>query len=210
VLDGKRLFVDHNGNGDLTDDGEPIRAKKGLDVFGADGEYKFELDELHEGPRTHKKLSLTVRKLDYLAGRSDEMKKKLARVPDGWGYSLFLDVDLTGYHEEGIAGRIQQVAEFSDKNGFLVFAAKPQDAPILHFGGPRQIFCAEKSSLLAGREKDLMLYIGTPGLGDGTTANLIYSNTVPETVHPRVEITYSPGRPGEPPLKCLYELEERC
>lgn len=67
VLDGKTLYVDRNGNGDLTEDGEKIAAKKGLDIFGEDGEYIFDVDAIHEGPRTHKNFSLTIRKLDYLA-----------------------------------------------------------------------------------------------------------------------------------------------
>src|SRR5438874_3418987 len=50
ALDGDKLYVDKNGNGDLTDDGPPIAAK-------VDGEFQnFRVSELRDGSRLHKDL----------------------------------------------------------------------------------------------------------------------------------------------------------
>jgi hypothetical protein len=210
VLDGKTLHVDRNANGDLTDDGEGIAAKKGLDIFGEDGEYFFEVDTIHEGSRTHKNLLLTVRKLDYLARNNDNMKKWLASVPEGIGYALSIAVELPGYKGKGSEGRIRQLVSFWDARGTLRFADKPQNAPIIHFGGPWRMECLQGNRLTIGHETDLMLSLGTPGLGSGTTAWLAYADTIPDDVHPQVEITYPPLKPGDPPVKRHYEIKERC
>jgi hypothetical protein len=210
VLDGKTLYVDRNANGDLTDDGEKIAGKKGLDVFGEDGEYLFKVDEIHDGLRTHKNLSLTVRKLAYFAERSEAMKKWLANVSSKRGYSLKVEVELPGWKGEGAGGRIQQLVLLWDARGLLTFADKPREAPIISFGGPWQILFLPGNRLTVGGESNLILGVGTPGLGAGTTAFLGYPGVIPETLHPRVEITYPPKNPGDPPEKRLYELKERC
>lgn len=206
VLDGKTLYVDRNGNGDLTEDGEKVIAKKGLEIVQQD---KFEVDEIRDGIWTHKNLVLSVHKADHLPVKYPHVKQTIARLPEGRSCSLLVDVELPGWKGKGDGGRTQQVAQV-DAHGILSFAEKPQDAPIIHFGGPWQIQCHRPIPLRVGREDDLFLSLGTPGLGEGTTAHLLYDGTVPENVFPRVEITYPPAKAGEPPLKRLYELKERC
>lgn len=207
VLDGKSLYVDRNANGDLTDDGEKIAAIKGADFLDED---IFEIGEIHDGGRTHKNLTLYVRKVDSLARRDESLQKELARLPGGRGCSLSVHVELPGWKGLGIGGRVRQVAGPYDTQGFLAFADKPNNAPIVHFGGRWQMQSERRNRLMVGNETDLVLSIGTPGLGAGTTASLYYAGTVPENVHPRIEITYPPAHPGEPPLKRLFELKERC
>jgi hypothetical protein len=138
VLDGKTLYVDRNGNGDLTDDGEKIAAKRGLDTMDED---IFEVDEIYDGARKHKKFALYVRKVDYLATGHPELKDKLARLPEGRGCHLSLDVESPRWKGKGEGGRIRQGASFMDTRGFLVFANKPQEAPVIHFGGPWRMYC---------------------------------------------------------------------
>jgi hypothetical protein len=207
VLDGKTLYVDRNGNGDLTDDGEKIAAKKGTDWLEED---LFEVDEIRPDERTHKNLTLSVRKVDNLAARDESLREAIARLPQGRGCSLSISVELPGWKGRGAGGRINQAAGLYDSHGFLMFADKPHDAPIIHFGGPWQMQSDTRNRLMVGQEGELVVSIGTRGLGAGTTAYLFYADTVPENVHPRVEITYPPAKPGEPPLKHLYELKERC
>jgi WD40 repeat protein len=77
VLDGKTLYVDRNGNGDLTEDGEKVAAKKGLDSLEED---IFDVDEIRDGALTHKNLTLLLRKLDYIAERDESMKL----AEEGW------------------------------------------------------------------------------------------------------------------------------
>jgi hypothetical protein len=207
VLDGKTLYVDLNGNGDLTEQGEKFAAKKGLDTLNED---VFDVEEIRVGARTHKNLTLIVRKVDYLVGNYPEMKEKIAQLPGGLGCHLHIDVELPGWQGKGEGRRIRQVVSFLDPRGPLVFADKPQDAPIIHLGGPWQIQCRRSDRLMVGQEAELTLSVATPGLGAGTTAYLFYDGTIPEKIHPHVEITYPPAKPGGPPLKRLYELKERC
>lgn len=208
VLDGKTLYVDRNGNGDLTEEGEKFAAKKGVDWLNED---IFDVDEIRDGAWTHKKLSLHVRKVDYLATNYPEMKEKIARLPGGRGCHLDIEIELPGWKGKGEGGRVKQLVNFLDQRGLFVFADKPQGAPIIRFGGPWQMhYRRQLSRLMVGCEDELFLSIGTPGLGDGTTAYLYYDGTVPENVYPRVEITYPPAKPGEPPTKRRYELKERC
>jgi hypothetical protein len=207
VLDGKTLYVDRNGNGDLTEDGEKIAAKRGVESLDED---EFEVEEIRDDARTHKNLTLIIRKVDYLTSSYPDLKPQIARLPEGRGYHLHVDVDAPEWKGKGSGGRIRQVVSFLDAGGFLTFADKLREAPIIHFGGPWQMQCRPQNRLMAGREADLMFSLGTPGLGVGTTAHLYYEETVPPNVHPRVEITYPPAKAGEPPLKRLYELKDRC
>ena len=53
-------------------------------------------------------------------------------------------------------------------NGLLKFADRPENAPIIHFGGPFQITLFDRPHLTIDRQTDLVLGIGTAGLGAGT------------------------------------------
>lgn len=211
ALDGQTLHVDRNADGDLTGDGEKIAAKKGRPNFGDDAEILFDIGDIHDGPRTHKKLTLYVRKMDYLVARDDEVKAWLARTPQARGLSLFAEVDMPGWKGDGSDGRIEQQVSFRDARGFLTFADRPADAPIIHFGGPWQATLpGGKFRLTLGREQELFLEVGTPGLGAGTTARIAYEGVIPESVHPHIEIAYPPAKSDEPPRVQQVILKERC
>lgn len=210
ALDGKTLYVDRNGNGDLTDEGESIVASKGHPNFGEDGEMLFLIGDIRDGPRTHKKLSLRVRNMDYLAERSAGVKAWLLKTPQARGIFLNAEVEMPGWKGNGSGGRVDQFVSLRDHHGFLTFAAKPADAPILHFGGSWQAVYANPERLLLGSESEVIVNVGTPGLGAGTFVSIAYEGIIPENRHPRLEITYPTRQPGEPPLKQHYELKERC
>jgi hypothetical protein len=210
VLDGKTLYVDRNANGDLTDDGEKIAGKNGQPFYGEDGEILFDIGDIHEGPRTHKKLILTIRKMDYLADRDADVKAWLAKTPQARGLSLQAEVDLPGWKGNGIGGRVEQFVSFRDEHGFLTFADKPPKAPIIHLAGPWQTALSHAFHFIRGREADFFIHIGTLGLGAGTFARIAYEGVIPEQFHPRVEITFPPKHPGETPAKQLFELKWRC
>jgi hypothetical protein len=67
----------------------------------------------------------------------------------------------------------------------------------------------EKQTLRIGRERDLRLGVGTPGVGKGAFGFLGEGSVIPENAYPRVEITYPP-RPGREAVKEFYELKQRC
>jgi hypothetical protein len=207
VLDGDTLYVDRNGNGDLTEESERVTARKD---DGGDGNLTFEAGDIRVGGRVHRNLHAYVRTLDTLANRDPEAKEYLARNPQARGYILALDVETPSRKGVGPGGRVEQLVSLSDINGFLAFADHPRQAPVVHFGGPLQVTLFDRHRLTVGRETDLVLGVGTPGLGAGTTAYVAYEGLIPEKAHPRAEIVYPPRRPGEEPARELHELKHRC
>src|SRR3989442_14684598 len=67
VQDGDTLYVDRNGNGDLTEEGERVTAKKGDSTDAAEGAFAFEAGDIRDGNLTHKNLTITIDKMDSLA-----------------------------------------------------------------------------------------------------------------------------------------------
>jgi hypothetical protein len=72
-----------------------------------------------------------------------------------------------------LAGTIPRsyVAGPFDLDGFLQFADRPADAPVVHFDGPLQVtFYGERPSLRLGRDEDVVLVVGTSAFSpDGKT-----------------------------------------
>jgi hypothetical protein len=207
ALDGDKLYVDKNGNGDLTDDGPPIAAK--TDGEGDNIGYSFVVPEIHDGKLVHKQLALYTFPLTRSGDRDPESKALLARDPAARGCLLSIDVETPDRKGNGLGGRLEYSAA-SDGNGRIQFSTTPREAPIIHFGGPWSIMFYSQDDLLVGRESDFVLAIGTPGLGPGTTAFVAYEGLVPDGLIPMAEIAFPPKAPGEPPIKKLFELKERC
>ena len=216
VHDGDTLHVDRNGNGDLTEPNERVPTEKPRQGrTPEEGEYSFDLGELTVGGRTHKGVSITVSRVGRfehpsIAGRPD-VKAALGKDPKAPVYVVRVDVDVPGLKGGGLNGRLSFMVGPFDLTGLLQFAAKPADAPVIHLGGPLEIsFYADLPTLRVGREGELILVVGTPGVGPGTFAMLDYMDTIPEDARPIAEITYQPARPGEKPLKELFEIKDRC
>jgi len=119
-------------------------------------------------------------------------------------------MQMPGWKGTGVGGRVRQHASYVDVNGVLEFADRPQDAPVIHFGGPWQIMLFGPHQLAIGRDTDLVLGVGTPGVGPGTTAYIDYEGVIPQTAYPTVEVTYPPKQAGGPPVRERYELKRRC
>ncbi len=209
VQDGDTLFVDRNGNGDLTEANEKVTAEKSEDA--QDGEYLFNAGDLRDGEHLHKELKLSVVKLDRLnAARYDVVKELLKKNPKARGYILLLEVEMPGRKGAGTGGRVQQFSCLDDNTGVLQFAERPQDAPILHFGGPWQVTLFGKQQLTIDRETDVVLGFGSPGVGPGSFTWTAYENVIPKDKFPTLAIVYPPKRPGDAPLHEHYELKQRC
>lgn len=208
VQDDNTLYVDRNGNGDLTEEGEQVLAEK--PGGGDEAAYLFTAGAVQVGGRVHKELQVSVGGLDHLADYSQLVKALLARDPKARGYQVSLDVEIPGEKGTGLGGRVRQYVSPLDVNGILQFAGRPQDAPVLHFDGPRQITLFSRQHLTVGRSTDLILAVGTPGRGPGTTAYFGYDELIPKEVYPTVEVTYPPKAPGEQPVRERYELKQRC
>jgi hypothetical protein len=207
VQDGDVLYVDRNGNGGLTEPSKKVHAET-QDKDQAS--YSFRVGDIAEGSRRHKDLMVAVAKIDYLADSEPSVKSLLAKNANARGYTITCEVEMPGWKGAGVGGRVQQRALFQDVNGVLQFADKPQDAPVVHFGGPWQIAFFSRQQLMLGRETDVVLGVGTPGIGAGSTAWIDYEGVVPEGVFPTLDVTYAPKRPGESPICEHYELKRRC
>jgi hypothetical protein len=210
VQDGDALYADRNGNGDLTEPGEKVPAAKENDPK-ANG-YTFEVGDLAVGGRVHKGLSVWLPPLKLYADNPSlagvaAVRDAIKANPDTVVARLSVEVESTRFKGAGVGGRVLQLAGFFDPTGVLTFAAKPADAPVVHFDGPLQVsFYGEVPTLRLGRDNDLVLAVGTPGLGGGTSAMLAYEDTIPKDAHPKVDVTW----PGETPVKQLFELKQRC
>src|SRR5262249_28513553 len=78
VLDGQTLYVDRNGDGDLTESGERVVVKKEAAAQPGEG-VTFEAGEIQEGTLRHKNLQVSVVPLTALAERDEQAKQQVAK-----------------------------------------------------------------------------------------------------------------------------------
>jgi hypothetical protein len=213
VQDGDTLHVDKNGNGDLTDPGEAVPAKKQPGANPDDGGRGFEVGDLTVGDVTHKAVVVALVPLASLSEEIREMPDAKARLradPKVQVASVMMEVRHPRLKGPGVEGRLPVLAGPLDVNGMLVFAPTAKDAPILHPDGPLEItFFGSRPTFQLGRATDAILVVGSPGLGHGTLTMLQYDQVIPAEVHPNVEIEY-PAAKGAEPVRELFELKERC
>jgi hypothetical protein len=208
VMDGDTLYVDRNGNGDLTDPAEKISAKKS----GCEEGSSFVIDELKVAGKTHLNLNIDISPLktymfDVFAKRAD-LQAALKKDPNA--NILYLSLEVEAPHLKA-KGRIQMIAGPIDLNGPLQMAEKPGDAPVIHCCGPLEVtFFANQPRLRKNRANEMILVVGTRGVGPGSFSMLCYDETIPKTAHPTAEILFPGPKPGAPPVKKLFELKERC
>ena len=215
VQDGGTLYVDKNGNGDLTEANEKLTAPKPL-PGDTEGAFDFEVPELAVGGKTHKGLRLRLVPLKVLADNPNIMQlpqvaAAVRKTPTATTATLDLDVECEAIKGGGLGGRVPYMVSLFDAGGVLQFADKPADAPVIHFDGPLQLtFYTGLPTWRGGRLNEAILCVGTPGVGPGTFAMLKYEGTVPPGKHPKAEVTFTPKDKTKKPVKELFELKERC
>ena len=93
----------------------------------------------------------------------------------------------------------------------LVFADRPQDAPVLRFGGPMTMRFAlgMTHSLSLTEEFNLQAEVGTIGSGPGSFVSMM-NDTFPKDLHPVAEIEWPHREAGKPPIKMSVTLNQRC
>jgi hypothetical protein len=208
VVDGDTLYVDRNGNGDLTEATSKIAAEKsegrGLD------EITFKVPELRIGDRVHKDIKLWMPKLDYMDHIDKRVKDIVAKNPKARAFHVSMEIERPGWKGSGIGGRVQQASFIVDVNGVLQFGDRPQDAPILHFDGALEVTLFGLLELKIGRETQVTLGVGSPGYGPGTHTYLEYDGVIPAKMHPTIEVVYAGKKPSDPPIRVKHELKDRC
>jgi hypothetical protein len=209
VRDGDTLYVDRDGNGDLTAAGAKVAADA-RNSSPKDNVYTFQAGDVRAGKHLHKHLAVSMVKLADFVEVDEVVRAHVSKDPQARGYMVAIEMEMPGLEGRGEGGRVIQQAVFADYRGLLRFGPSPREAPIIHFGGPLQISLAHPQRLEIGRSVDVVLGVGSPGVGPGTTAYVFYDGVIPRSAFPKLEVTYPPEKPGAAPLKELYELRGRC
>jgi hypothetical protein len=208
--DGTTLYADEKGHGDLTRPDARITGKKWNPKDpDEDSELIFQLGEINNGDRRHKDICVVVSSLKRFQTIKGA-KEILAHDAKARAFSVSAAVEVPGFRGQRSDGRLTQAAHMSDDNGILQFADRPENAPVVHFGGPWTIAVNIKPTLRINREAELYLALATAGLGPGTCVLTAYDKLVPEGLRPRAEITFPAAMTGGALVKASYELKGRC
>jgi hypothetical protein len=217
VVDGDTLYVDRNGNGDLTEPGERFALPKFRP--SAPGPYAAERKcpavVIPDGKLRHTDLRIhqwRVRPGLAPASASEQTLAALARKDPGalvYGVSVAVQLRELPRGKIPFSGRIRQSAG-EDARGFLQFAARPGDAPVIHFGGPLEMALLARQTLPVGEPPgDLRAMVGTRGRGPGSFASASYDGLISEEAQPVADVEFPAGAGGKR-LRARVTLPHRC
>jgi hypothetical protein len=204
VQDGDVLYVDRNGNGDLTEEGERVTSKQ-KDIAW------FEAGDIRDGSLTHTGLSVirTNATLDGI-GSAKEFERIKGLGPDPWVWTVRIKAERPAEDDRPLPKQIGYVVN-GDGTGWLSFGNRPENAPIIHFNGPWTLELQDlKQHLLLGQKSNLQIGVGTPGLEPGTFTWILYPDTIPNDVYPVARITFPPQAPDQEQITKEYTLTSRC
>jgi hypothetical protein len=206
VQDGDTLYVDRRGNGDLTGDGQRVKVKQEGDGFRA-----FEVGDITIDGLTHTGLSVTqIKASRELAGNDQEWERIKKSGPEPWMWWVRISAERAADDKRELPKRIGYVIN-GDGAGMLLFADRPQDAPIIHLNGPFTLALQDRRQrFIPGEKTMLQIGVGPQGVGPGTFAFVLYPNTIPNDVYPQAEITFPAKEPGQTPITNKYTLKQRC
>jgi hypothetical protein len=206
VQDGDTLYVDRNGNGDLTEDGKRVKIKE-----QSDSHRSFEAGDLKLGGLTHTGLSVTQLKASPESVANDQEWERIKKSgPEPWTWWVRISAERGADDKRDLPRKIGYVIN-GDGAGMLLFGDKPQQAPIIHLNGPFTLALQDrKQRLIAGDKTMLQIGVGPQGVGPGTFAFVLYPQTIPNDAYPEAEITFPAKSPGQEAIKRKYTLKERC
>ena len=180
VEDGRRLYVDKNANGDLTDDGPPLEPSDYRDMGGNRWDYHYKLDTIAATNGS--------RHTDFVLRRWNYHDKE-----DSYGLSLSVDGTLPMY--AGWFGTF--------------WSTNRATAPVIHFGGPFTPKLLRRNNFTLGEKGErLSLSFVSAGSGPGTESRLSIE-ALPHFEVPELDIEW-PAAGGGAPLKTSYRLAQRC
>ena len=206
VQDGDTLYVDRNGNGDLTEGGKRVQIKQQNDSYRS-----FEVGDLTLDGLTHTGLSVTQMKASPEAVGNDREWQRIQKSgPEPWMWWVRITAERAADDQRELPRRIGYVIN-GDGAGMLLFADRPQDAPIIHLNGPFTLALQDrKQRFIPGDKTMFQIGVGPQGLGAGTFAFVLYPDTIPNDVYPEAEVTFPAKAPGQTPVTQKYTLKERC
>ena len=211
VRDGKFLYIDRNGDGDLTAPEERVVSSFSSTTSAGEDVQGFDAGDIVDGHLVHRKLRIDTVGLARFRGRW--AREFVASHPGVCGYSLSIESEF----EIGPLGKTRRVMQWvqnADPGGVLQFAASPDRAPILNFGGELQLqhyfSCAVfENRLVRGRESDFILTLATPGSGPGSTVLTGFTGLMPAGAVPVLDCEFETVE-GEKPMRAQFRLPERC
>jgi hypothetical protein len=206
VQDGDTLYVDRRGNGDLTGDAQRVKVKQPNDSFRS-----FEVGDLTIDGLTHTGITVTqVKASRELAGNDEEWERIKKSGPEPWMWWVGINAERGADDKRDLPKRVGYIIN-GDGAGMLLFADRPQDAPIIHLNGPFTLALQDrKQRFIPGEKAMLQIGVGPQGLGAGTFAFVLYPNTIPNDAYPEAEITFPAKSPGGAAVKNKYTLKQRC
>jgi hypothetical protein len=206
VQDGDTLYVDRNGNGDLTGEGKRVKVKQSADTY-----HSFEAGDLTIDGITHSGLSVTQMKASSeLVGNDEEWQRIKKSGPEPWMWMVRITAERAADDKRDLPKKLSYVIN-GDGEGMLLFADKPQDAPIIHLNGPFTLALQDrKQRMIVGDKLMLQIGVGPQGVGPGTFAWVLYPNTVPNDAYPEAAITFPAKSPRGEAIKKKYTLKQRC
>lgn len=206
VVDDAHLYVDRDGDGDLTAPAE--RVVPPPFTPDADTPYVERRDITAGDVLGGKHTALEVQQVRFVPNyvpksraEAEEVRQVAAATPGGqvFGISVAVAARL------GL-GRVRMTAGL-DLRGVLRFAGRPAEAPVVHFDGPFRLELVPGQELVHnGKPTSLYCRLGTPGSGAGTFAAVTEPGLVPAEVHPVAELEF----PGDRPVRARVALKLRC
>ena len=180
VEDGRRLFVDKNANGDLTDDGPPIEPGKVRDMGANLWDFEYLLGAITP-TNGSRHTSFVLRRWNY------------NEKEDSYGLSLSVGAKMPMY--AGWFGTF--------------WSTNREAAPVIHFGGPFTPKLLRRKEFTMGEtQQRLSLCFLNPGSGAGAESRLSI-DALPRFVVPKLNIEW-PTAGGGAPLRTSHALTQRC
>jgi hypothetical protein len=210
VLDGETLYIDANGNGDLTEAGEKFTAKKGGTASAP--LYSFSIDKLTVGTKTHRGLQVQAMPLisfsghPLIAGQKDAEAQIKAR-PEAMSLRLVIEVEAETLKGSGHEQRVLQYVQNVDDSGINALAESPDKAPQFHFDGPMRFYFqfGAIGDWMGGEMTDAYAALGTAGTLPGTCVFYGF-DVLPTSIQPKLKIEYS----AKPTATDEVKLPDRC
>jgi hypothetical protein len=202
---GRVLYLDRNGNGNLTDPGDRVE----LDAT-ATAKMKMAEKSSHSGMNVFPLgrvagveliFHLWVRKKNYVP-KDERMRRILGeRQANHW--------------ENGTLWRI--AAKGSAAQVGVLLTERPSDAQITHLDGPLTLALKRiMQERIEPWPKETLfdVYIGTPALAPRNCRYEMFSRLtlaeVPPDVHPKAVFEFYPKSPGRPSIVRQMDLSQRC
>lgn len=204
VVDGTTIYFDRNGNGDITEAEDRVVVDK--DKSGDESLF-FPLGDITVAGRKHVNLSLKLSRLGKFVDRDDAPDaRKLdtkATVVELWG-----EFEIPGYRGRCAYGRVPRYVGPYDNEGFLELQPSPKTAKVVHFSNHWCVQLQHQQKLFQGIEQDVIVNVGSRGLGAGTFSKLGYEKMIPEDLQPRLKFSFARNGSGMQEYEAV--LKERC